>query len=329
MEAARASVEKVGIVRFYNLSPTGGGFLEDVLQGLAAKEKAVPARYLRSRTSDALFARVCELPGYYAMRAELGILRENAREIAQLLGPACQLIEFGSDSDARSRVVIDAVQPSLYVPIEADGERLRAFGERLAQAYPALNITGLIADYARGLVLPQFTGVVLRKKVVFFPGSEVGRFTPFEAQAFLAMTRRMVGAGGVLLIGVDLKKDWNILSAACEDASGVIAAYHLNLLDRMNRELGADFQPRRFKYGATYNEAHGWVETRLESEYSQFVRISGERFDFRPGESIQTGIACKYSVPEFQEVTRVAHFNCEKVWTDPHNLFAVFGLVAT
>jgi dimethylhistidine N-methyltransferase len=328
MEAARVPVEKGGIVRFYNLLPPGGGFLEDVLQGLSAKEKAVPARYLRSLLADPMFARVCELPGYYAMRAELGILRENAKAIAQLLGPNSQLIEFGGGGDARSRVLIDAAQPSLYVPIEADEERLRAFGTRLAGDYPALNITGLIADYARGLALPQFTGVVLRKKAVFFPGSEVGRFTPFEAQAFLAMTRRMVGPGGVLLIGVDLKKDWNILSAACEDATGVISAYHLNLLERMNRDLGADFQPRRFKYGATYNDAHGWVETRIESEYSQFVRIAGQRFDFRAGESMQTGIACKYSVPEFQEVTRAAHFNCDKVWTDPHNLFAVFGLVA-
>ncbi|MDP1908804.1 MAG: L-histidine N(alpha)-methyltransferase, partial [Hyphomicrobium sp.] len=120
----------------------------------------------------------------------------------------------------------------------------------------------------------------------------------------------------------------NILSAACEDAAGVIGAYHLNLLERMNRELGADFQVKRFKYGATYNDAHGWVETRIESEYSQFVRIAGQRFDFRPGESMQTGIACKYSVPEFQEIVRAAHFSCEKVWSDPHNLFAVFGLIA-
>jgi uncharacterized SAM-dependent methyltransferase len=138
----------------------------------------------------------------------------------------------------------------------------------------------------------------------------------------------MVGPGGVLLIGVDLKKDWNILSAACEDAAGVIAAYQLNLLERMNRELGADFQVRRYHYGATYNEAHGWVETRIESDYSQFVRIAGQRFDFRAGESIQTGIACKYSVPEFQEMAKAAHFHCERVWTDPHNLFAVFGLMA-
>ncbi len=328
MEAVRAPEQKAGILRFYNLSPPGGGFLEDVLQGLAAREKTIPARYLRSLLADPMFGRVCELPGYYAMRAELGILRENARAIAQLVGASSQLIEFGSGGDARSRLLIDAVQPSLYVPIEPDEDRLRAFGTRLAQDYPALHITGLIADYARGIALPQFTGVVLRKKAVFFPGSEVGRFTPFEAQAFLAMTRRMVGSGGVLLIGVDLKKDWNILSAACEDAAGVIAAYHLNLLERMNRELGADFQPQRFKYGATYNNAHGWVETRIESGYSQFVRISGKRFDFRPGESMQTGIACKYSVAEFQEVVRAAHFNCDKIWTDPHNLFAVFGLIA-
>ena len=328
MEAARASVEKAGVLRFYNLLPSGGGFLEDVLHGLAAKEKAISARYLLDQRADVLFAKVCELPGYYAMRAELGILRQNAQAIAQLLGPACQLIEFGCGTDARTRVLIDAAQPPLYVPIEADAERLRLCGARLFSEYPWLNISGLVADYARGIALPDFTGVPLRKKAVFFPGSDVGRFTPFEAQAFFAMTRRMVGPGGVLLIGVDLKKDWNILSAACDDAAGVIAAWQLNLLDRINRELGADFQVRRFSYGASYNEAHGWVETHIESDYSQFVRIAGQRFDFRAGERIQTGIACKYSLTEVQEMVKAAHFHCEQVWTDPHNLFAVFGLVA-
>lgn len=328
MEAARATVEPGGILRFYDLSPAGGGFLEDVLQGLAAKEKAIPARYMLDQRADSLFARVCELPGYYAMRAEISILRENAGAIAQLLGPACQLMEFGCGPDARSRVLLDAAQPPLYVPIEADGERLRLFGARLFADYPKLNITGLVADYARGIALPTFSGVPLRKKAVFYPGSAIGRFTPFEAQAFLAMTRRMVGSGGVLLVGVDLKKDWNLLSAACDDAAGVIAAFHLNLLERINRELGADFQVRRFHYGASYDEAHGWVETHLESDYSQFVRISGERFDFRVGERIQTGIASKYSVDAFREMVEAAHFRCDKVWTDPHNLFAVFGLIA-
>lgn len=328
MEAARAVVEKAGILRFYKLSPPGGGFLEDVLHGLGAKEKAISQRYLFDQRGDALFARVCALPGYYAMRTEIAILREHAQAIAQLLGPSCQLMEFGCDADARSRMLIDIVQPPLYVPIEADAERLRLFGARLFAAYPALNISGFIADYARGLALPEFAGVLLRKKAVFFPGADIGRFTPFEAQAFLAMTRRMVGPGGVLLIGVDLKKDWNILSASCDDAAGVIAAWHLNLLDRINRELGADFQVRRFRYGATYDEARGWIETHLESEYSQFVRIAGQRVDFRAGERIQTGIACKYAVSEFEEMAKAAHFQCQNVWTDPNNLFAVFGLVA-
>lgn len=328
MEAARAVVEKAGILRFYTLWRPGGGFLEDVLHGLGAEQKAIPQRHLLDQRGDALFARVCELPGYYAMRIELAILREHARAIAQLLGPACQLIEFGCGSDARSRLLIDIVQPPLYVPIEADAARLRLSGARLLAAYPALNIAGFIVDYARGLALPEFTGVALRKKAAFLPGAEIGRFTPFEAQAFLAMTRRMVGPGGVLLIGVDLKKDWNIMIASCDDAAGVIAACHLNLLDRINSELGADFQVRRFRYGATYDHAHGRVGTHLESEYSQLVRIAGQRFDFRAGECLQTGIACKYTVSEFEEIAKAAHFQCQNVWTDPNNLFAVFGLVA-
>ena len=328
MEAARVPGEPGGILRFYDLSSPSGGFLEDVLQGLAAKEKVIPARYMHDQRAEMLFARVCELPGYYAMRAETGILRENARAIASLLGPACQLMEFGCGAEARSRLLIDAVRPPLYVPIEADGDLLRLFGARLFADFPRMNISGLVADYARGLVLPKFAGVQLQKKAVFYPGAAVGCFTPFEAQAFLAMTCRLVGPGGVLLIGVDLKKDWNMLGAACDDPAGVIAAYHLNLLERINRELGADFQMRRFHYGASYDAARGWVETHIESDYSQFVRIAGQRFDFRVGERIQTSIACKYSVDEFRALAETAHFNCEKVWTDPHNLFAVFGLVA-
>lgn len=328
MQPARAASPTAGIVRFYNLASPGGGFRDDVLQGLAAKQKSIPPKYFHDARGDELYAAVCALPGYYAMRTELSLLRSHGAEIAQLLGPACQLIEFGAGLAARTALLVDAAAPPLYMPIELDEAQLRKTCAELSLRFPALHITGLIADPARGLALPDIVGVPLRKKAAFLPGAAIGRFTPFEAQAFLAMTRRLVGTGGVMLVGVDLTKDWNILGASCNDGAGVIAAYQLNLLDRINRELGADFQPRRFRYNAWYDEAHNWVETHLESEYSQFARVAGQRVDFQVGETIHTGIACKYDIAEFQDMARQAKFQSVKVWADPHNLYALFGLIA-
>jgi dimethylhistidine N-methyltransferase len=168
----------------------------------------------------------------------------------------------------------------------------------------------------------------MRRKVVYFPGSTVGNFTPEEALEFLARVRELVGPGGMLLIGVDLKKDKRVLDAAYDDAQGVTAEFNLNLLHRINRELGGDFQVKRFRHKAFYDEARGRIEMHLESLYSQFVHVAGQRFEFRPGETIHTEISCKYGVQEFQALAARARFHAEKVWTDPANLFAVHGMMA-
>jgi dimethylhistidine N-methyltransferase len=330
MPLARPVVEEdvAGVVRFYNFASPGGGFPEDVLHGLAAKQKTIPIKYCHDERGRELFERVCERPEYYLARAEMAIMRANFGEMAQLLGPNCQLIEFGCGSSVRTRLLIEAANPSLYVPIDIAETQLKAVCGSLSTLMPRLNVMGLIVDYTRGLALPEFAGVPVGKKAVFFPGSAIGAFTPFEAQAFLAMARRTVGSGGILLIGVDLRKDGKLLDAAYNDEAGAFAELNLNLLERINSEMDGDFQVQRFRHKAFYDEAKGWVEMRLESEYSQLVHVAGRRFDFAPAEAIHTGIACKYSIEEFQNMARLAHFHPEKVWTDPENQFSVHGMIA-
>jgi dimethylhistidine N-methyltransferase len=317
-----------GVVRFYSFLPRAERLREDVLAGLALPQKSIPPKYFYDEQGCRLFEAICELPEYYPTRTETAILRCNIGDIAQFVGPDAQLIEYGSGVQAKTRILIQALQTRLYVPIDIATDTLRASSNELAGRFPWLNVVGVCADYTRSLALPEFVGVPIRRKVGFFPGSTVGNFTPAEALRFLRQAHRTVGAGGALLIGVDLKKDKATLDAAYADSQGVTARFNLNLLQRINRELGADFQVNRFRHKAFYDPVQGRVEMHLESLVSQIVHVAGQRFDFAPGETIHTEISCKYSVAEFQELGRRAGFSPEKVWTDPEQLFSVHGMVA-
>jgi len=316
------------VVRFYSFLPQAERLSEDVLAGLALPQKSIPPKYFYDEQGCRLFEAICELPEYYLTRTEMAILRGNIAEIAQFIGPEAQLIEFGSGVQAKTRILIQALQTQLYVPIDIAIDTLRASSSELARRFPFLNIVGICADHTRPLALPEFVGVPIRKKAVFFPGSTIGNFTPAEALVFLRQAHKMAGAGGVLLIGVDLKKDKATLDAAYADAKGATAQFNLNLLRRINRELAADFQLNRFRHKAFYDPILGRVEMHLESLYSQLVHVAGRRFDFAPGETIHTEISCKYSITEFQELGKRAGFTPEKVWTDPEQLFSVHGMVA-
>ncbi len=318
----------LGVVRFYNFLPEGTSFLGEVLSGLALPRKALPPKYFYDARGCSLFEQICELPEYYPTRTELAIMREHAAAMAKFLGPDCQLIEFGSGSSRKTSILIEQLRPPLYVPIDIAGEAMQTAAAGLAQTFPWLNINGVCADYTRALTLPVFVGVPIRKKAVYFPGSTIGNFTPEEAVEFLQLARRMVGAGGALLIGVDLKKDKPVLDAAYNDAAGVTAAFNLNLLARINRELGGDFQLQRFRHRAFYDEALGRIEMHLESLAAQFVHVGGERFSFGQGETILTEISCKYSVDEFRAAAQRAGFASGHTWTDAANLFSVHGMIA-
>jgi len=318
----------VGVVRFYNFLPEAESFLDDVLAGLARPQKTLPPKYFYDARGCELFEKICTLPEYYPTRTELAIMREHAGAMAKFLGPDCQLVEFGSGSSTKTRILIEQLRPPLYVPIDIAGEAIRAAAAGLAQALPWLNINGVCADYTRPLTLPEFVGVPIRRKAVYFPGSTIGNFTPHEAIEFLKLARRLVGPEGALLIGVDLKKDKPVLDAAYDDAAGVTAEFNLNLLARINRELGGDFQLRRFRHRAYYDEAKGWIEMHLESLASQLVHVGGERFRFGAGETIHTEISCKYDVEEFQAVAHRAGFAPEHTWIDAAGLFSVHGMIA-
>jgi dimethylhistidine N-methyltransferase len=317
-----------GVVRFYNFLVEGPSFLDDVLAGLAAPHKSLPPKYFYDWRGSKLFEAICELPEYYPTRTEMAIMEACLGELVRLLGPDIQLIEFGSGASVKTRLLIGRAQPSLYVPIDISEAQLRSACAELAQMFPWLNVTGVVADFTRPLRLPEFMGVPIRRKVVYFPGSTIGNLTPDEALAFLRDVRGIVGPGGMLVIGVDLKKDKPTLEAAYDDAHGVTAEFNLNLLARINRELDGDFQVKRFRHRAFYDEAKGRIEMHLESLYQQLVHVAGRRFEFMAGETIHTEISCKYTVEGFQQLGREARFHPERVWTDPANLFAVHAMMA-
>jgi dimethylhistidine N-methyltransferase len=326
--AERTTSETAGVVRFYSLLTARTSFREDVLAGLAAPQKAIPPKYFYDERGSALFERICELPEYYPTRTEMAIMRANAGEIARLLGPAIELVEFGSGASTKTRLLIEHCRPALYVPIDIATEQLKATAAALSADYPWLNISGIEADFAAPIVLPEFVGPPMKRKVIYFPGSTIGNFTPDEALAFLHNCRRLAGSGGILLIGVDLKKDKRILDAAYDDAQGVTAAFNLNLLARINRELDGDFNLGRFRHRAFYDEAKGRIEMHLESRYAQIAHVAGKRFDFKLGETIFTEISCKYSVEEFRRLASQARFHPERVWTDADGLFSVHAMMA-
>ncbi len=317
-----------GVVRYYNFLGETASFRDEVLAGLALPQKSIPPKYFYDERGSKLFEAICELPEYYPTRTEMAIMERCIGEVVRLLGPDTQLVEFGSGAGVKTRLLIEHLEPSLYVPVEIAESALREACTDLSRRFPWLNVNAVVADFARPLKLPEFLGVPIKRKVVYFPGSTIGNFTPGEASRFLANVRETVGSGGILVIGVDLKKDKPTLDAAYDDAQGITAQFNLNLLARINRELDGDFQLKRFRHKAFYDEGRGRIEMHLESLYQQHVHVAGQRFEFKAGETIHTEISCKYTIDEFRRLAALARFHAEAVWTDPANLFAVHAMMA-
>jgi L-histidine Nalpha-methyltransferase len=307
-------------------TPQLGGFREDVLAGLALPQKSLPPKYFYDDAGSRLFERICRLREYYPTRAELALTKKHIREISRFAGRGCALLEYGSGESLKTRLLIRALRPSAYRPVDISAAALlRALGG-LRREFPWLDIVAVAGDFSRPLEIPDFRG--RQRRVVYFPGSTIGNLTPGEAQAFLRMTRGQVGPRGAMLVGVDLKKDANLLHAAYNDARGVTAAFNLNLLARINRELGADFDLTRFAHYAFYNAPLGRIEMHLVSLGRQSVGVGRHRFGFEAGESIHTENSYKYSVAEFQALAARSGFRGAKVWLDRRGLFSLHGLVA-
>ncbi len=304
-----------------NLNPAADRFLDDVLAGLAAAPKALPPKYFYDARGCALFEAICELPEYYPTRVELALMAEHAPAMAAQLPSGCMLIEFGSGASRKTETLLRTLRPDAYMPVDIAIEVLRDSTARLAGQFPQLPIIAVCADYMQPLQVPaQLPG---KRRVIYFPGSTIGNLTPEEALEFLRRGGKLAGAGGAMLIGVDLKKDPQVLHAAYNDAQGVTAEFNLNLLRRINRELAADFDLDYFHHIAFYNAVASRIEMHLESVRAQAVTVSGRTFAFAAGERIHTENSYKYSVAEFQRLAQDAGFRPQQVWVDPEQRFAV------
>ena len=302
------------------------GFREDIIAGLSLPQKAIPPKYFYDARGSRLFEAICRLREYYPTRAELSLTRRNLAAIARFAGKGCTLVEYGSGESFKSRLLIRALRPRTYVPVDISADAIARASRGLSREFPWLNISAVHGDFSRPLKIPvvQSRG----RRVVYFPGSTIGNLQPQEAHAFLRMTRGQVGPRGAMLIGVDLKKDANVLHAAYNDAKGVTARFNMNLLARINRELAGTFRPGRFRHYAFYNPMRGRIEMHLVSLARQSVDVGQHRFDFDAGESIHTENSYKYSIEEFRLLAKSAGFRGEKVWLDSKGLFSVHGLVA-
>jgi dimethylhistidine N-methyltransferase len=253
-------------------------------------------------------------------------MRAHALDMAAALGADSSVIEIGCGNSEKSLLLLQAMRPVEFVPIDIAREQLEASCEALLRSFPAMSIVALRADFAQPVALPLAQLRPSRRRVLYFPGSTIGNFTPDEARAFLARWALTLGRGGAALIGVDLKKDVEVLNAAYNDAQGVTAQFNLNLLVRFNRELGADFDVQQFRHRAFYNVRAGRIEMHLESLRDQRVTLGGKTLEFRQGETIHTESSYKYAVAEFQDLGRSAGYAPVEYWTDEANLFSVHCL---
>ncbi|MBI3937495.1 MAG: L-histidine N(alpha)-methyltransferase [Betaproteobacteria bacterium] len=311
---------------YYDLKPARDSFLEEVAAGLARPQKEISPKYFYDQRGCELFEAICATPEYYPTRVETAIMQSHVREMARHLGAGCVVVEYGSGTSRKTRILIGELHPLAYIPIDIAGEQLRLAAAELAAAFPELIVIAVCADYSRRFALPGLAALEGSRRVIYFPGSTIGNFTAPEARRFLEHAAALARAGGGMLVGVDLKKEHALLDSAYNDARGVTAAFNLNLLARINRELGANFDLAGFRHRAFYNARLGRIEMHLVSVRPQRVALGGRLFSFRDGETIHTENSYKYSVAEFRKLAREAGFEPVACWTDPQRLFSVHYL---
>jgi dimethylhistidine N-methyltransferase len=309
--------------------PPSGDIRQEVLEGLAHPQKRLSPKWFYDEEGSRLFDQITKLPEYYPTRTELEILNAHIEEMAELIGSRAAIVEFGAGSSVKIRILLDNLNtPAAFIPVDISGEHLLDAARQLATDYPDLEILPVCADFTQSFDLPVPAETVNRN-LVFFPGSTIGNFSLEQARQLLKVMAIEAGAGGGLLIGVDLKKDATMLESAYNDAAGVTAEFNLNLLARLNRELDADFDLNSFAHRAVYNEDKGRIEMHLVSKKNQSVNIAGQQIDFVAGEYILTECSHKYELQEFAELAAEAGFTVRKVWTDPDRMFSVQYLELT
>lgn len=296
--------------------------MSEIIEGLSAGQKMLPSKLFYDEYGSKLFDQICELKEYYLTRTEQQIMIDNISEIVKAIPKNSLLIEFGSGSSTKTRLLLERIKHlSGYVPIDISEEHLHKSAEKLKREYPGLDIYPLAADYTKHLKLPKISRDV-EHRITYFPGSTIGNFTHTQAKEFLKVIAEECGIGGGLIIGFDLVKDRNVLLAAYNDKEGITAKFNLNILRRLNNEFGADFNMESFKHSAIFNEDKSRIEMHLISLEDQIVHLNDLKFHFNQGETILTEYSHKYTIESFKELAQ-DYFTFEKYWTDENNYFCI------
>lgn len=321
MSDNQAALAEETEIQFYDFHPEMSDFYSEIVEGLQAEPKKIPPKFFYDEIGSRLFEQICQLPEYYPTRTEQQILKDNADGIAKIIGEHHYIIEPGCGSCEKIKLLLETLKPDAYVPMDISKDFLQESAQAIANEYPWLDVHAACVDFTEPMDLPFCPEEA--RKLAFFPGSSIGNFEPTQAQIFLHHVLDMVGPGGGMLIGVDLKKDEYKLRNAYNDDAGVTADFNLNLLSRINTELDANFELDHFDHHAFYNADAGRIEMHLVSQKSQQISIGDHLISFETGETIHTESSYKYTIEEFQKLGSDAGFMSVHVWTDPKNLFSV------
>lgn len=324
--APAASADNASRFEMFDRSPARPDMAAEVLEGLRQPRKAIPAKYFYDAAGSRLFDAITRLPEYYLTRTEVAILRTNSAAIARRVADGGCLVEYGSGSSVKVRLLLDACRPAAYVPVDISKEHLGDAAQAVFEDYPGIAVYPTCADYTAPFALPPPAAGLPR--IGFFPGSSIGNFDPAGAEAFLAAVAQTLGPGGCLVLGVDAKKEHRVLRRAYNDAAGVTARFNRNLLRHVNAVVGADFDLDGFDHRAVYNAAAGRIEMYLDARRDQVVSINGERVAFARGEALHTENSYKYAPDECVAKAEAAGFECLDLWTDRQRYFMVLLLRA-
>jgi dimethylhistidine N-methyltransferase len=321
------NVHVAALAREHRLDDKTSTFAHDVIADLSRQPKQLSPKYFYDATGSELFEQITRLPEYYPTRTELGILRDRGAEICALIPPDAAIVEFGAGATTKVRTLLNVCEVGAYVPVDISGDFLNAQATELRRDFPGLDVHPVTADFTTPFALPE--PVRALPKVGFFPGSTLGNFEPADARRFLHSARDILGDGARMIIGVDLEKDDDTLIAAYNDAAGVTASFNLNMLVRINRELGGNFDLASFAHQAIYNRERHRIEMHLISRKRQTVHVLGRSFAFEAGESIHTENSYKYSLARFRALALESGWTPRQVWTDAKGMFSVHALEAS
>jgi len=321
------NVHAAAVAKPHRFDEASSAFATDVIDGLSQQLKRLSPKYFYDVAGSELFEQITLLPEYYPTRTELSILRDRGGAISAIVPDGAALVEFGAGATTKARLLLNQCALGAYVPVDISGDFLNGQADALRRDFPGLGVYPVTADFTAPFALPE--AIAGMPKVGFFPGSTLGNFEPHEASAFLRSARDILGQDAQMVIGVDLEKDERVLYDAYNDAAGVTARFNLNVLVRINRELGGNFDLSAFTHRAIYNRDRHRIEMHLIARKAQSVRVLGRNFSFRAGESIHTESSYKYSLERFAALARGAGWTPRESWTDAASMFSVHALVAS